>query len=403
MIPMRLRRDYVAWCLSFADHLLSPSSYLMRRYRDAQLVGGSTEHLSNGILEQDRSLPPKPFPKPVRFACFSYLGEHKGIPTLLHAAESLAQDLRLQGSWHLTLAGHGHLAASIKDALSADRFAGAVEFVGRLSHDEAQQLQAVTHVIVLASEWPENEPVTLLEAVQSGTAQIASRLGGNCDLVEDGRSGFLFEPGNAKDLAKVMRQFIETPELAVEFGAYNAGRRESFRQSRTIDRLREIYDSAGHGSGREDTVVLCVGAQRSPEYARRLNLLLSRFFSVEDRPGVIRFIWSDWADSHVWAFVKLVWFWGDVDERNLSLVRQAVRNGVPCLMPFDAKATVLTGSGARILQYDTLLEALGFVAALQDVPSLDDDDRERETNRTIATVSPGASFALALREESRSA
>ena len=68
-------------------------------------------------------------------------------------------------------------------------------------------------VVVLPSSWPENEPVILLEAIASGAAILASRIGGNIDLVDEQRRGLFFEPGDADDLVARMRRFIEVPSM----------------------------------------------------------------------------------------------------------------------------------------------------------------------------------------------
>src|SRR5581483_3341616 len=94
-----------------------------------------------------------------------------------------------------------------------------LRFVGRVPRSELLALMSETDVVVLASIWPENEPVTMLEAIAAGKAQIATRLGGNLELVEDSESGFLIKPGDADELAGAMRRYILKPPLAVMHGA----------------------------------------------------------------------------------------------------------------------------------------------------------------------------------------
>jgi len=55
--------------------------------------------------------------------------------------------------------------------------------------------------LVFSSEWYENFPVTIAEAFACGTPVIASRLGAMQEIIEDGRTGLLFRPGDSEALA----------------------------------------------------------------------------------------------------------------------------------------------------------------------------------------------------------
>jgi glycosyltransferase involved in cell wall biosynthesis len=57
-------------------------------------------------------------------------------------------------------------------------------------------------LLLFPSEWYENFPVTIAEAFACGVPVICSRLGAMQEIVEDGRTGLHFVPGNAADLAE---------------------------------------------------------------------------------------------------------------------------------------------------------------------------------------------------------
>ena len=60
--------------------------------------------------------------------------------------------------------------------------------------------------LALGSIWPENAPLVILEARAAGCPVIAPRIGGIPELVEDGRDGFLYEPGEPAALAEALRR-----------------------------------------------------------------------------------------------------------------------------------------------------------------------------------------------------
>jgi glycosyltransferase involved in cell wall biosynthesis len=367
-LPMRLRRDYVAWCLEQADLLISPSEYLVGAYRAAGITT-KIEWLSSGVDLAAVSATVKPPSTQLRFVCLAYIGEHKGIPVLLEAAERLANDTTLAGRWSLTIAGPGHLAESLKKDIAGGRFAAAVRYLGQLCHQDAIKLMNASDVLILASIWPENEPVTLVEAIASGTAQLASRIGGIPGLVQEGKSGLLFEPGSADDLFHKMRLYISDSALAARHGAWNRDRRDEFDGARTLDRLQQLYNEQQlynaevRSSGTR--TIICAG-----DCTEEIVLLLRRFHEIEDGRFRLRFIWHEWADSAAWRQARLLWLWPATPP--LATLTRALGLGLPILVPAGSAAYQLEQQTGLVLGYATYLEAAAAIAALAglvDLPS----------------------------------
>ncbi len=55
------------------------------------------------------------------------------------------------------------------------------------------------------------DALSIIEAFACGRPVIASRLGAMAEIVEEGRTGLLFEPGNARDLAEKVRYMLDHP------------------------------------------------------------------------------------------------------------------------------------------------------------------------------------------------
>jgi glycosyltransferase involved in cell wall biosynthesis len=82
--------------------------------------------------------------------------------------------------------------------------------------------------LIVPSVWFEVSPMVILEAMSHGLPVIASRIGGLAELVEDGVTGFLFEPGNVEDLAKKMKRLWHNPDLCRQIGI--GGREKAMRK-----------------------------------------------------------------------------------------------------------------------------------------------------------------------------
>ncbi|MFH0937881.1 MAG: glycosyltransferase family 4 protein [Planctomycetota bacterium] len=137
------------------------------------------------------------------------LAPEKGIRTLLAAhAELKDVSLKIIGEW------------------PNDRRDGAGSssdvFTGYQSREQTLREIAAARALVFPSEWQEPFGLSIIEAMALSKPVIASRVAGPKEIVQDGVTGMLFEPGDVKSLADCMRRLHENPELAARLG--RAGR-----------------------------------------------------------------------------------------------------------------------------------------------------------------------------------
>ena len=82
----------------------------------------------------------------------------------------------------------------------------------------------------------------LMEAMACGCAPVATRIGGNPELVEHGHTGLLFESGSPPQLALCLRELIENTELRRRLGsAASRFIHQNFSLRSAADRMAEIY------------------------------------------------------------------------------------------------------------------------------------------------------------------
>jgi len=123
------------------------------------------------------------------------LTEEKGLRTLLNAWNHLYP----KGEQSLTIAGDGPLRHEVEQA--AVRNPG-VRFVGRQPASEVYAMMGVARMLIFPSQWYEGQPKTIIESLAKGTPVVASRLGSMPEMIEHGKTGLLFDPGNHLDLAR---------------------------------------------------------------------------------------------------------------------------------------------------------------------------------------------------------
>ncbi|WNO06247.1 glycosyltransferase family 4 protein [Rhodoferax mekongensis] len=159
------------------------------------------------------------------------LSSEKGVDVLVNAQRQLA------GST-LRVAGTG------PDAPLLNEVPG-LTALGALQMEQVRHEMSAAMAMVLPSIWYENFPRTLVEALGCGLPVIASRIGALAELVKDGETGLLFEPGNADDLAQKMRWAMANPEAMASMGHKARKQYEAeFTAERNYQQLIEIYESA---------------------------------------------------------------------------------------------------------------------------------------------------------------
>lgn len=145
------------------------------------------------------------------------LSPEKGCWTLIRAFEQLP-------NVPLKILGTGPQDKELRDYVREKGIPN-IEFLGFKTGAEKWDILRNSLCLVMPSEWYENFPVTALEAFMASKPMIAARLGGLPYIVEEGKSGLLFESGNATELAQKVQHLVDHPAEAVRMGA--CGRRLS--------------------------------------------------------------------------------------------------------------------------------------------------------------------------------
>jgi len=149
------------------------------------------------------------------FAFVGRVSPEKGIDTLLAAAEHTKLPVRFAGDYSL-------MADTVETAPANTIFMG---FVKR---GDLDFFYRGARCLILPSTCFEVNPLVVCEAMSYGLPVIASRIGGIPELVEDGKTGLLFEPGNPKELSSKMKLLWESPDLCKQMG--QAGREKVVRE-----------------------------------------------------------------------------------------------------------------------------------------------------------------------------
>ncbi len=157
---------------------------------------------------------------------------HKGIYDLLKAVSNLPTSVR--HNTKLILIGYGDEITMSRKITSL----GVEDIVLPIGPVNSVYEYLTAADIFILPSYREGMPLSLLEAMSCALPSIVSNVGGNAELIDDGKNGLLISPGNISELTKKIMWYIKNPEARTEAGT-NA--RATILEKFDLDKVAERY------------------------------------------------------------------------------------------------------------------------------------------------------------------
>lgn len=160
----------------------------------------------------------------------------KGSDFLVDTVLSMDRRFVEQHGLRFVFLGDGPLRAELSRRVSAARLEEHIVFKGLVSHEEVGVWLKAADAYLIPSLF-EGTPVALLEALFHGLPAIGTDTEGIADIIEDGRTGLLFQPSDRACLIRQIETLIRSPERSTSLG--RAGRRlfeSDYSFARVMDR-----------------------------------------------------------------------------------------------------------------------------------------------------------------------
>lgn len=256
------RMSGIPW--SFTAHgsdLHRDQSMLKEKVAEAAFVASISEYNKRFILERigddyadkvevvhcgvqleqfERAHPPQ---GPLQMACVGTLHAVKGQGYLLQAC-ALLRDRGVDFTCHFI--GDGPDREALEKQAAELGISQQVVFHGACEREKVRALLAQMHVAVAPSVPTsdgrrEGIPVALMEAAACSLALVASDLSGIPELVQDGETGYLAEPGDPRGLADAIERIAQSPALGQQLGETVRHRLElDFNLATNVARLQHM-------------------------------------------------------------------------------------------------------------------------------------------------------------------
>ncbi|HSD50716.1 MAG TPA: glycosyltransferase, partial [Candidatus Methylomirabilis sp.] len=176
-----------------------------------------------------------------------FLGRLDGQKGLETALAAWTQVTARRPTARLSIAGDGPLRPVLEARARELGLGNTVQFLG-LRPDPERLLRA-SQVFMLPSR-SEGMSNSLLGAMATGVGCVATRVGGNSELLEHGVNGLLIPPGDAVALAEAVVAILEDTALARRLGmAARATVMERYRMDRIVRQYADLYSAVVGGLG----------------------------------------------------------------------------------------------------------------------------------------------------------
>jgi glycosyltransferase involved in cell wall biosynthesis len=237
-LNMGERKNYLKSMINKVDLITAPSENLKKIIENSGITeniqvvnsGHDVVHLSN-IQKKSSDF--------IRFAYIGQIIPQKGIHTLLQAYTASPWS----GPAQLKIYGDQQKDLDYKYQL--EQIVGgennrSILFKGIFPPERLGDVFSEIDVLVVPSEWHENNPRVIQEAFACKTPVIASDVGGISEFVIHGFNGLLFKRGDAQDLRLQMNRFTEEPGLLVSLSS-SINRVKTMEEE--VDQLLGLYES----------------------------------------------------------------------------------------------------------------------------------------------------------------
>ena len=183
MEALRWRRSRLE---RYTDAFICPSRFMLSKMKQGGFSSAKLHHLCN-FFEADDGGAAEDSPREDYYCYVGRLSAEKGIRRLVEVAGSLP--------WKLVVVGDGPLREQLPVHSN-------IVYTGRLDAASVYSTLSSARFMVLPSEWYENNPISVIEALCLGTPVLGADIGGIPELIDAGRTGLLFKSCSSEDLTQ---------------------------------------------------------------------------------------------------------------------------------------------------------------------------------------------------------
>ncbi len=165
------------------------------------------------------------------------LSEIKGLGYLIESFKNINHKFP---SSRLEMIGDGPVKRNLKKKIDDLGMNDRVDIKGYVKYEELPEYYRSADIFVLPS-LSEGLSNVLMEAMACGLPVVATDVGGNGELILDGKGGYLVPPKEPSKLYRSLKKLIENPQLRNEMGHFNERYVERYEQMKILNEKLELF------------------------------------------------------------------------------------------------------------------------------------------------------------------
>lgn len=216
------------------DLVITPSAFYKKKIDEAGVMKCPVVHMPNFLPEDTEYSTGEPGDY---ILYFGRLSREKGTMTLLKAYEKANVDKPLY------YVGTGPIKEMLEEYIKEHNLSEKVKLLGFKSGEELKNLVKKSMCVVLPSEWYENGPYSIMEAMAVGKPVIVSNLGGLPEMVENGVNGYVTKPFDEESLNEAVAKIcsLSASELMQMGNRSMEKAKDMFDAGLYMDKLKSEY------------------------------------------------------------------------------------------------------------------------------------------------------------------
>ena len=220
--------------LNNIDIFIAPSKNIKKNFKKQDFINSEIINIYNGT----KPLKYYEIKNTKKILYVGRLSEEKGVEYLLKAMPLIIKEIP---TIHLDIVGDGNEKHRLEILTKELNLEKSVAFIGFVSHSEVEKYYKKANIVIVPSIWPEPFGLIGPEAMSVGRPVIGTKVGGIPEWLEDGRTGFLVEPKNSKDIANKIIKLFENQKLLKMMGERARIRVEKFSIEEYVKNLERLY------------------------------------------------------------------------------------------------------------------------------------------------------------------
>lgn len=197
---------------NYVDAVISPPDFTRKKFIKSGFFPSNKMYVNQTFIDTTDITPN--YNNKGYVLCLGRFSIEKGFGYVVESMSYL-KDLDVKvavtGKWE-------NCSNELKSFIKLNDLRDKIKFVGFLHGSDLKELVSNAMCVACPAIWYENMPNVILEAYAYGKPVIASDIGSLAEVVEDGKTGLLFEPKNSEQIAECIRMLYEDSSLTEKLG-----------------------------------------------------------------------------------------------------------------------------------------------------------------------------------------